>query len=226
MGAVRADRKPPWSRDGIAANYRSTLGVRHVIWRERGPKEEEWGRLEDGRWGIGTGGHIDVFCRFADPTTILLAEVSEEQARASPILRETALRMEENFRILTQARDQDGKPFRIIRMPVPDLMVARADVDSLSTGERTWVEGARPGTVAEFYLPGSYINFVIANAVVVTTRYGREGSPAPVRARDEQAKHALEQGFPGRRIVQIDASPLHYDGAGLHCYTRHQPQIR
>ena len=70
VAAVELDRNPTLSRDEIAANYRRTLGVRHVIWLERGPKEEEWGRFEDGRWGIGTGGHIDEFCRFADPTTI------------------------------------------------------------------------------------------------------------------------------------------------------------
>jgi agmatine/peptidylarginine deiminase len=80
-GGRELDRNPTLSRDEIAATYRRTLGARHVIWLERGPKEEEWRRLEDGRWAIETGGHIDTFCRFADPRTILLAEVSEEQAR-------------------------------------------------------------------------------------------------------------------------------------------------
>ena len=75
----------------------------------------------------------------------------------------------------------------------------------------------------EFYLPGSYLNFVIANDVVITARYWREGLPESVRQRDAQARAALEAAFPGRRIVQIDAMAILHDGAGLHCYTRNQP---
>ncbi|HAB19391.1 MAG TPA: hypothetical protein DCE44_23540 [Verrucomicrobiales bacterium] len=98
----------------------------------KGPADEEWGRLSDGRWGIGTGGHVDVFARFADARTILLAEVDETQRGASAIARETHLRMEENYRILSAARDETGKPFRIVRVPVPDLMTATVSYDSLS----------------------------------------------------------------------------------------------
>lgn len=40
--------------------------------------------------------------------------------------------MEENYRILSAARDETGKPFRIVRVPVPDLMTATVSYDSLS----------------------------------------------------------------------------------------------
>ena len=71
-----------------------------MIWLKSGPKEEEWGKLENGIYGIGTGGHIDEFCRFVDEKTILLAEVNINEIDQSEILKESHQRMEENFRIL------------------------------------------------------------------------------------------------------------------------------
>ncbi len=59
---------------------------------------------------------------------------------------------------------------------------------------------------------------------MITAKYWREGRPESMRQRDAQARAALEAAFPGRRIVQIDATALLYDGAGPHCYTRNQPK--
>ena len=221
--SVELDRNPKMSRDEIEREHRRVLGVTNVIWLKQGPADEEWGKLSDGRWGIGTGGHVDVFARFADAGTILLAEVDEKQRGASAIARETHRRMEENYRILSAARDETGKPFRILRVPVPDLMTATVSYDSLSRLERSWFEGARAGEKIEFYLPGGYLNFIIANGVVVTARIWREGMPDSHKERDQLARKALELAFPGRAVVQVDATALFYDGGGLHCYSRNQP---
>lgn len=221
--SVELPRNPTMSRDEIEREHRRVHGATNVIWLKQGPAEEVFGRVGDNRWGIGTGGHVDVFARFADERTILLAQVDDEQRDASPIARETHRRMEENFRILSAARDESGRPFRILRVPVPDLMTAVISYDSLSPIERSWFEGAKPGEDIEFYLPGGYLNFIIANGVVVTARYWREGMPESQRVKDQLAREALEHAFPGRRIVQVDALALNYDGGGLHCYSRNQP---
>ena len=113
--AVELARNPMRTRDEIEREHKRIHGVTNVIWLKQGPADEAWGRLPDGRWGIGTGGHVDVFARFANANTILLAQVSEKQRKASPILRETHARMEENFRILLAAKDETGRPFRIDR---------------------------------------------------------------------------------------------------------------
>lgn len=134
--------------------------------------------------------------------------------------------MEENYRILSAARDETGKPFRILRVPVPDLMAATVSYDSLSRLDRSWFEGAKAGEKIEFYLPGGYLNFIIANGVVVTARMWREGMPASHKEKDQLARRALELAFPGRAIVQVDATALFYDGGGLHCYSRNQPFAR
>lgn len=224
--AVERERNPGWTLREIEAEHRRVLGATNIIWLPNGLKEESWGQLENGLWGIGTGGHIDTFSRFAGPNTILLAEVNNAERDADPVLRESYERMEENYRILRGATDQDGNPFEIIRVPIGPRMTKVVQYDGLSRGERTWFAGAGPGDEMEFYLTTGYLNFIIANDVVVTSRYWREGLSEALRERDEQAREALQQAFPGRRIVQVDSMPLHYDGAGLHCHSRNQPLPR
>lgn len=221
--SVELARNPGKSRDEIEHEHRRVHGATNVIWLKHGPADEEWGKLRDGRWGIGTGGHVDVFARFADERTILLAQVGEDEKDASPILRETYDRMEENYRILSAATDESGRPFRILRVPVPNTETVTTTYDSLSKEERWWFEGAKPGDVIEFYLPGGYLNFIIANGVVVTARFWRDGMPASQRTKDHQALKVLKQAFPDRQIVQIDVLPLLHEGGGLHCYSRNQP---
>jgi agmatine deiminase len=166
---------------------------------------------------------VDEFARFADANTVLLTDVPEDERLADAVLRETGRRMDENYAILAGATDQDGRPFRILRVPSAALMSARVSYDALSPLERGFFPGAAAGEEIEFYLPGSYLNFVIANDVVVTSKYWRPGLPGGIKAKDEGGRAALQAAFPGRTVVQVDATPLLYDGAGIHCYTRNQP---
>lgn len=219
---VELDRNPGLALDEIEREHLRVHGAKKVIWLEEGPADEEWGRLPDGKWGVGTGGHVDVFARFADERTVLLAKVSRRQRKSFPILAETHDRMERNFEILKAARDQDGEPFRILRVPVPDPKIARAEYDKLSVDERYWFEGAAPRDIVEYYLPAGYLNFIIANDVIVTARLASDGQKSRRRI-DKLAKSALEEAFPGRTIVQIDTTPLLHDGGGLHCHSRNQP---
>lgn len=215
---------PDMTREQIEQEYRRMFGVAKIIWLQHGPREEDWGLLEDGRWGIGTAGHIDEFARFVDERTVILSEVPEAERDADPIRRETHRRMEENFAILSAARDAEGRPFNILRAPTALPMAHRIAYDDLSPIERFWFEGAGAGDQLEFYLPGSYLNFVIANGVVVTSRYWREGMPDAVRQRDAEGLAAVQAAFSDRTVVAIDAMPLLHDGAGIHCYTRNQPK--
>jgi agmatine deiminase len=223
--AVEQARNPRWSIADIEKEHLRMHGASKVVWLEQGPAEEEWGKLADGRWGIGTGGHVDVFARFADVSTVLLAEVSQEQRDCYPILARTHERMERNHEILRAATDQDGRAFNIIRVPVPDPLTAMVKFDDLLPQERSWFEGARPGDLIEYYLPAGYLNFIIANGVVVMARLEEPGRPERFRQSDQDAKLALERAFPGRKIVQLGVTPLLHDGAGLHCHSRNQPAV-
>ncbi len=223
---VEQARNPSLTLDEIEREHLRVHGARKVIWLEDGPADEEWGLLEDGRYGIGTGGHVDVFARFADPNTVLLAEVSEAQRNRYAIAAKTHARMERNFDILRRSTDQDGRPWRIIRVPVPDPLTVTYEVDRMTEEERGWFEGASSGEQVEFYLPAGYLNFIIANGVIVTARLHEPGRADSFAASDEAARIALQAAFPDRLIVQVGVTPLLHDGAGLHCHSRNQPNPR
>lgn len=70
---------------------------------------------------IGTDGHTDEYIRFANANTILLAWVDEEEKDVHPVHAENYRRLKETYDILVKAKDQDGRPFKIIKVPLPDL---------------------------------------------------------------------------------------------------------
>jgi agmatine deiminase len=93
----------------------------------------------------------------------------------------------------------------------------------MTAEEKGWFEGAKPGERLEFHLPAGYLNFIIANGVVVAAKLHEKGREERYAASDEAARAALERAFPGRHVVQVGNTPLLHDGAGLHCHSRNQP---
>lgn len=61
----------------------------------------------------------------------------------------------------------------------------------------------------------SYINHYICNGAVILCAFDDEN--------DEVAKQILEDVYPGREIVFVDARPLFARGGGIHCITQQQP---
>ncbi|HVE61296.1 MAG TPA: hypothetical protein VNA26_05735, partial [Chitinophagaceae bacterium] len=59
-----------------------------------------YGTIWKDLYPVGSGGHIDLFCRFAGPNTILLAEVTKEEAKNNLVAAIDYERLEENYRIL------------------------------------------------------------------------------------------------------------------------------
>ena len=90
-------------------NIKEYLGVKKIIWLKKGLAEDD--RI--------TSGHINEFARFASPNTILLAQVLPQDRYTSQYTQESYLRLEENYSILKNSTDQAGKPFNIIRIPMP-----------------------------------------------------------------------------------------------------------
>jgi agmatine deiminase len=220
--SVELDRNKKMSKEQIEKEYKRVLGVIKIIWLKKGCKEEEWKKLEDGKYGIGTGGHIDEFCRFVNPSTVLLAQVNIKDTVGNETAKESYRRMEENYGILKQSSTLEGKPIEIIRLPAGPMMTSKMHYNSLSKDEQSWFENVSTDSI-EYYIATSYMNFVIANKVIVTAKFWKEGLPDELKKTDEEAKAILEKAFPGRNIVQIDCMPLHHEGAGIHCYSRNQP---
>ncbi len=120
LSSVQA-RNPHLTRGDYQKIFAEFLGARHTVW------------LRNGIAGDDTHGHIDDLARFVDPHTIVIAcERDTQETNYEPL--------RENISLLREARDQNGSPFRIVTIPMP---------------EPVYFDGQR--------LPASYANFYIAN---------------------------------------------------------------
>lgn len=231
--AVELQRNPGWTLEAMEEEFRRMLGVSKVIWLAEGMAEDELtfrGRLPGGVYTvITTGGHVDEFARFADPETILLAEVTDEERRTDPIAAISYDRLEESFRRLSAATDQDGNPFRIVRVPAPDSLF-----DTMRAGDGVfdyiqpleYEDGSSIGPDDEIRVvaAASYLNFQVTNELVLAQKYWKPGMPESLRAKDERALAILRDVFPGREVLPLDAMAVNLGGGGIHCILQQEPR--
>ena len=118
-------RNPGLSREQLERIFAEYLGIQKVIWLERGIVGDD------------THGHVDDITRFVAPGTVVTVY---EEDRGDPNYQP----LRENLRKLSKSTDQNGKPLRVIKLPMPAPVVFR--------GQR---------------LPASYANFYIANRCVL-----------------------------------------------------------
>jgi agmatine deiminase len=129
---LNPNRNPELTRDRIEQYLRAYLGVEHILW------------LGDGIAGDDTDGHVDDLTRFVDSSTVVtVVEEDRTDENYEPL--------QENLQRLREMTDQDGRPLRIERLPMPRPL---------------YHEGQR--------LPASYANFYIANGLVLLPGYDAE----------------------------------------------------
>lgn len=122
-------RNPGFSRGDYEHVFREYFGSKHVLWLGRGVTGDD------------THGHVDDLARFTNASTIVTAvENDRSDANYEPL--------QENLARLRETRDQDGQPFRVVRLPMPAPV---------------WFDGQR--------LPASYANFYIANGLVLVPTF-------------------------------------------------------
>ena len=220
------------SRDELESALLESPGVSKVIWLGEGLAQDPQGLLKiQGRYvQVGHGGHTDEFVRFADPGTILLAWVDDERVRDHPLNRINRERMQRNYDILAASTDQDGKPFHIIRIPMPTVVERPVVLAPREDETAVWNEAnfpAREGRKAGDELiqvaASSYLNLLIANDLVLVPSFTEDGTPAALQ---ERVRRALEGAFPGVPIQFIHATPLNWSGGGPHCATLSVPRSR
>lgn len=233
--SVEKTRNPGMSQEQIESEFRRVLGVRKIIWLEKGLCEDDntqTGPLTN-RFGekvympLTTNGHTDEYVRFVRPGTILLAQA--DTSERDPISLENHSRLEAAFRTLSQETDQDGNPFHIVRMPLPchtfeymkpgDVVYDIISTFSFSDGS-TFPNGKPVLVIAA----ASYLNFLIANDCVIMPAYWKEGLPVEIRQRDEEARNIMQSVFPDKKIISLDVMPVNLGGGGIHCITRNEPK--
>lgn len=234
-------RNPGFSKAEVEAEFKKIFNLKKIIWLPLPSFEDEEiydGPLDvlDGRAvyrSLSANGHIDEMARFVDTNTILLAEVTEEEAQKLNSMRITKERFDAAYEVLKSATDARGKPFNIIRIPVPEpmeLVARKGDYIYDLWMDYKEVEGIgdilRDGSPFpygdELHLcaAASYANFLICNGVVLGQAYYKEGLSEVIREKDERVKAILESVFPDRKVVMIDAMALNILGGGVHCITK------
>ncbi len=118
-------RNPELSREDLEQIFADYMGATKTLWLNRGIAGDD------------THGHVDDLARFVDPMTVVVAcENHRGDDNYEPLL--------ENYKRLSRMTDQEGRPLRVVKLPMP---------------EPVWFEGRR--------LPASYANFYIANKRVL-----------------------------------------------------------
>jgi agmatine deiminase len=141
--------------------------------------------LGGGIVGDDTDGHIDELARFVSQRTVVVTVEDDPTDPNHEPLRD-------NLSRLRLARDEQGRALEIVTLPMP-----------------------RPVYFGEHRLPASYMNFYIANGVVVVPQFGDRA--------DKLALDTLAELFPGRRVRGLRAVELAWGLGAFHCITQQQP---
>ncbi len=231
--AVELQRNPGWTKEQLEAEYKRIFNVQKIIWLSKGLAEDQLackGKLPGGEffstWT--TGGHIDEYARFVKNDTILLIEVTEDEAKQNLIAKINYENMEENYQILKNATDQDGNRFEIIRVPSMDPIykdLDKTDPQFKILQELEYEDGtdlSKYETI-RIMLPASYMNFVITNGVVLIPKYWKKGRSEKMRSDDIKFKKIMESIYPKRQIIQINPENVNIGGGGMHCISQQMP---
>lgn len=229
--AVEFQRNPNKSRKDLESIYKKLYGVTHVIWLKKGLAEDYHSLLgllpNNLITASATGGHIDEFCRFVGPSKVILAKVTKID---SGIARISHKNLEENYKILKRARDQDGNKLEIVRIPLPGLIKYVIDKRDMVYDflEHLHYKG-KPDPFPKrltIILPNSYINYGISNGVVLIPKYYKRGRSLSFKKADEKARNIMQEVFPNRRVIQLNVEPVNAGGGGMNCITQQQPYIK
>ncbi|HEY85954.1 MAG TPA: agmatine deiminase family protein [Chloroflexi bacterium] len=135
-----------------------------------------------------TDGHTDFYARFVRPGMVAAHLENDPQFYDYEVTR-THLEM------LRSATDAEGRKLEVVVLEGP--------------------QSIRPEYASNDFAAG-YINFYVANGVVVAPEFG------DIEA-DSKAKETLERLFPKRDIVQINIDAIAAGGGGIHCTTQQEP---
>ena len=171
---LHKNRNPHLSKAEIEQALCDYYGQRHVVW------------VEDGIDGDDTDGHIDDLARFVSPNTIVTTLESDPKDVNYKVL-------EANYKRLCSLRDQDGKPFHIVALPMPGIIE--------HDGDR---------------LPATYANFYFVNGALLVPTYGH-------KKHDRHALTVLADLLPDREIIGIDCRELIWGLGAIHCLTQQVP---
>ena len=171
------NRNQPMTKEDIERRLCRDLCAKRILWID-------YGSLT----GDDTDGHIDTLVRICPDDTLLYMGCDDTDDEQYEGLRQ----MEEQLKTF---RTLDGKPYRLLKLPMPT-----------------------PIYDGEDRLPATYANFLIVNGAVLCPTYAQPEA-------DAEALRMIGQAFPDREIVGIDCRSIIKQHGSLHCCTMQFPRI-
>ena len=170
-------RNQPMTQEEIEARLKRDLCAERILWIDHGSLT-----------GDDTDGHIDTLVRICPDDTLLYMGCDNPDDEQYEELR----MMEEQLKTF---RTLDGKPYRLMKLPMP-----------------------RPIYDGDDRLPATYANFLIVNGAVLCPTYAQPDL-------DAEALRIIGEAFPDREIVGIDCRSIIRQHGSLHCCTMQFPKI-
>ena len=160
-------RNQPLTKAEIEERLKNWLGAERIVWLQHGSLI-----------GDDTDGHIDTLVRVCPDDTLLYTGGDTDHPDFQLMERE-----------LEALRTLDGKPYRLLRLPLP-----RPIYDN---GDR---------------LPATYANYLVINGAVLVPTYKQPDL-------DREAMSIIQLAFHDREIVGIDCCAVIKQHGSLHCCT-------
>ena len=168
---LNPNRNPDKSRAEIEKQLCDYLGAEKILWLQNGVYLDE------------TDGHIDNFCRFVAPGVVVLTW-TDDPADPQYLISVAALER------LELMRDAAGRPLKVHKLLQPcPVHITAEEAEGVDR-----VPGTLP-RVAGDRLAASYVNFYIANDVIVMPHFDDPN--------DALAKAKLASLFPSRRVISV-----------------------
>jgi agmatine deiminase len=171
---LNKNRNPHLSKEEVERYLKDYYGQKHVCW------------LTGGIDGDDTDGHIDDLARFISPDTIVFGVETDQKDVNYKVLKNVRKQLD-------GLRDQDGKAFNIVELPMPKPVV---------------IEGQR--------CPATYMNFLFVNGALLVPTYRDKKN-------DAKALDILRERLPKHDVVGIDCTELIWGLGAIHCLTQQVP---
>jgi agmatine/peptidylarginine deiminase len=160
-------RNQPLTKEEIENRLKEWLGAERIVWLQHGSLI-----------GDDTDGHIDTLVRICPNDTLLYTGGDKDHPDLAEMEKE-----------LQELRTLDGKPYRLLKLPLPRPI---------------YDEGDR--------LPATYANYLVINGAVLVPTYNQPDL-------DAEALRIVGEAFPDREIVGIDCRAVIKQHGSLHCCT-------
>jgi agmatine deiminase len=189
---LNPNRNGRMARTDVETMLQRYLGVTTVIWLGKGVHLDE------------TGGHIDELACFTSPGHVVLTWTEDRQDPQYEISVDA-------YRRLKAARDARGRELAIYRIHQPGPLCMTA-AEAAGIDQRA---GSHPRRAGD-RLPGSYVNFYIANKRVIMPLYDKRWDAAAART--------LRRLFPSRQVIGVPTREILLGGGNIHCITQQIPR--